>query len=143
MTGGRAERREAAVFWIWGHWPCAGAMGMLFSRKAVQRVVPGHDHDQPGDPLRGLSAPFLGMVQVIVYTGAIMMLFLFVLMVVGVDSSDSLIETVRTSAHQRSLRPRPGGCWSALGSGHPGICQSARWTTPTPSPAGTCRGWRN
>jgi NADH-quinone oxidoreductase subunit J len=35
------------------------------------------------------SAPFLGMVQVIVYTGAVMMLFLFVLMVVGVDASDS------------------------------------------------------
>ena len=35
------------------------------------------------------------MVQIIVYTGAVMMLFLFVLMVVGVDSSDSLVETIR------------------------------------------------
>jgi len=35
------------------------------------------------------------MVQIIVYTGAVMMLFLFVLMVVGVDSSDSLVETLR------------------------------------------------
>ena len=35
------------------------------------------------------------MVQVIVYTGAVMMLFLFVLMIVGVDSSDSLVETIR------------------------------------------------
>ena len=33
--------------------------------------------------------------QVIVYTGAIMMLFLFVLMLVGVDSGDSLVETLR------------------------------------------------
>ena len=41
------------------------------------------------------AAPFLGMVQIIVYTGAVMMLFLFVLMVVGVDSSDSLIETIK------------------------------------------------
>jgi len=41
------------------------------------------------------SAPFLGMVQIIVYTGAIMMLFLFVLMLVGRDASDSLIETLR------------------------------------------------
>jgi NADH-quinone oxidoreductase subunit J len=32
---------------------------------------------------------------VIVYTGAILMLFLFVLMLVGVDSSDSLVETLR------------------------------------------------
>jgi len=42
-----------------------------------------------------LQAPFLGMVQVIVYTGAVMMLFLFVLMIVGVDSSDSLVETIK------------------------------------------------
>jgi NADH-quinone oxidoreductase subunit J len=41
------------------------------------------------------SAPFLGLVQVIVYTGAIMMLFLFVLMLVGRDAADSLIETLR------------------------------------------------
>ena len=41
------------------------------------------------------AGPFIGMVQIIVYTGAIMMLFLFVLMLVGRDSSDSLIETLR------------------------------------------------
>ena len=41
------------------------------------------------------EAPFLGVVQVVVYTGAVMMLFLFVLMLVGVDSSDSLVETIR------------------------------------------------
>jgi NADH-quinone oxidoreductase subunit J len=41
------------------------------------------------------DAPFLGVVQVVVYTGAVMMLFLFVLMLVGVDSGDSLIETLR------------------------------------------------
>lgn len=41
------------------------------------------------------AGPFIGMAQIIVYTGAIMMLFLFVLMLVGRDSSDSLIETLR------------------------------------------------
>ncbi|MEO5652521.1 MAG: NADH-quinone oxidoreductase subunit J, partial [Marmoricola sp.] len=41
------------------------------------------------------DAPFLAAVQVIVYTGAILMLFLFVLMLVGVDSSDSVVETIR------------------------------------------------
>jgi NADH-quinone oxidoreductase subunit J len=34
-------------------------------------------------------------VQVVVYTGAVMMLFLFVLMLIGVDSSESLVETIR------------------------------------------------
>ena len=41
------------------------------------------------------GALFLGVVQIVVYTGAMMMLFLFVLMLVGVDSSDSLVETMR------------------------------------------------
>ena len=41
------------------------------------------------------QAPFLGFVQIIVYTGAIMMLFLFVLMMVGRDSSDSVVEVIR------------------------------------------------
>src|ERR1044072_1009129 len=41
------------------------------------------------------AGPFIGMVQIIVYTGAIMILFLFVLMLVGRDASDSLIETLR------------------------------------------------
>src|SRR6185503_13631860 len=41
------------------------------------------------------DAPFLFVVQIIVYTGAILMLFLFVVMLVGVDASDSLVETIR------------------------------------------------
>ncbi len=42
-----------------------------------------------------LEAPFLFAVQIIVYTGAILMLFLFVVMLVGVDASDSVVETIR------------------------------------------------
>ena len=41
------------------------------------------------------QAPFLFAVQIIVYTGAILMLFLFVMMIVGVDTSDSLVETIK------------------------------------------------
>lgn len=40
------------------------------------------------------GAPFLAFVQVIVYTGAVLMLFLFVLMIVGVSSADSMRETI-------------------------------------------------
>src|SRR5260370_14175710 len=42
-----------------------------------------------------LGAPFLAFVQVIVYTGAVLMLFLFVLMIVGISAADSVIETIR------------------------------------------------
>jgi NADH-quinone oxidoreductase subunit J len=41
------------------------------------------------------GAPFLAFVQIIVYTGAVLMLFLFVLMIVGVRSAESLRETIR------------------------------------------------
>ena len=87
---------ELVVFWVCAVLAVAGALGMVLSRKAV--------HSALWIALTMInlailyvanSAPFLGMVQVIVYTGAVMMLFLFVLMVVGVDSSDSLIETIR------------------------------------------------
>ena len=73
-----------------------GALGMIFAKNAV--------HSALFLVLTMLSlgviymiqqAPFLGFVQIIVYTGAIMMLFLFVLMLVGRDSSDSVVEVLR------------------------------------------------
>ncbi|MFC5369725.1 NADH-quinone oxidoreductase subunit J [Arcanobacterium bovis] len=42
-----------------------------------------------------LEAPFMGVAQVVVYTGAILMMFLFVLMLIGVDSADSGHETLK------------------------------------------------
>jgi len=41
------------------------------------------------------QSEFLGFAQMIVYTGAIMMLFLFVLMLTGRDAGDSVIELLR------------------------------------------------
>ena len=49
------------------------------------------------------EADFLGIIQIFVYTGAVMMLFLFVLMLVGVDSSDSLVETLKGQKWAASL----------------------------------------
>lgn len=42
-----------------------------------------------------LAAPFLGMVQIVVYTGAVMMLFIFVLMLIGVAGKEDLTETIK------------------------------------------------
>jgi NADH-quinone oxidoreductase subunit J len=42
-----------------------------------------------------LGSPFLFVVQIIVYAGAIMVLFLFVIMLLGVDQAVSLRETIR------------------------------------------------
>ena len=87
---------EAIVFWILGPLALAGALGMVLARNAVRSAL--------GLVVTMFSlavlyivqqAPFLGFVQIIVYTGAVMMLFLFVLMLIGVDSSESLVETIR------------------------------------------------
>jgi NADH-quinone oxidoreductase subunit J len=87
---------EAWTFWLLAPVAVLGGIGMVLARNAV--------HSALWLVLTMLtlgvfyvvqSAPFLGLVQVIVYTGAIMMLFLFVLMLVGRDAADSLIETLR------------------------------------------------
>lgn len=87
---------ENWVFWISGSFAVIGALGLVFSRKAVHSALwVAFTMINLAILYIANAAPFLGMVQIIVYTGAVMMLFLFVLMVVGVDSSDSLIETLR------------------------------------------------
>ncbi|WP_410810301.1 NADH-quinone oxidoreductase subunit J [Micromonospora sp. 067-2] len=87
---------EAVTFWILAPLALIGGIGMVAARNAV--------HSALWLVLTMLclgvfyvlqAGPFIGMVQIIVYTGAIMMLFLFVLMLVGRDASDSLIETLR------------------------------------------------
>lgn len=87
---------EAVAFWILGPLAAIAALMMVLSRNAVHAAL---FLAAVMLSLAGLyaaqGAPFLAAAQVIVYTGAILMLFLFVLMLVGVDSSDSLVETLR------------------------------------------------
>ncbi|MFZ2516911.1 MAG: NADH-quinone oxidoreductase subunit J [Candidatus Lutibacillus vidarii] len=92
MTSGS----EAVLFWILAPITVAGALGLLFARKAVYAALGiALAMVNLGVLYLALGAPFLGVVQVVVYTGAVMMLFLFVLMLVGVDSSDSIVETIK------------------------------------------------
>ena len=87
---------EPFVFWLCGGLAVLGAIGMLISHKAVHSALWVALTMINLAVLYVLqSAPFLGVAQVIVYTGAVMMLFLFVLMIVGVDASDSLVETIK------------------------------------------------
>jgi NADH-quinone oxidoreductase subunit J len=87
---------EAVLFWVLAPIMVLAALGLLFARKAVHAAL------CVITVMISLAflyiaqeAPFLGVVQIVVYTGAVMMLFLFVLMLVGVDASDSLVETIR------------------------------------------------
>lgn len=87
---------ETVLFWVFAPIMVIAALGLLFARKAVYATISVvFVMVCLAFIYTSLEAPFLGVVQVIVYTGAIMMLFLFVLMLVGVDSSDSLVETIK------------------------------------------------
>ena len=87
---------EAWIFWILGPLAVLGGLGMVLSKNAVHSALWLVTTMLCLGFLYVVNqAPFLGAVQIIVYTGAIMMLFLFVLMLVGRDASDSLIETLR------------------------------------------------
>jgi len=84
------------AFWLLAPVMVAAALGMLVVKKAVHSALLLATVMISLAVLYAVqSAPFLFAVQIIVYTGAILMLFLFVLMLVGVDSSDSLVETIK------------------------------------------------
>ena len=92
----RTSTGEAVTFWVLGALALVGALGVVLAVNAVYSAM-----------FLAMTmiilavfymiedAMFLGVVQVVVYTGAVMMLFLFVLMLIGVDSAESLKETLR------------------------------------------------
>jgi NADH-quinone oxidoreductase subunit J len=95
ISVGQTQTPEAVLFWVLAPLTVAAALGMLLVKKAVHSAI------LMASVMVNLAifyiaqdALFLGIVQIVVYTGAVMMLFLFILMLVGVDSSDSLTETI-------------------------------------------------
>ena len=91
-----SDTGESVAFWILAPIAVLAALAMVIAKNAVHCALFLAAVMMSLAGLYALQdAPFLAAVQVIVYTGAILMLFLFVLMLVGVDSSDSLVETLR------------------------------------------------
>jgi len=87
---------QEVTFWIVAPLMVLGALGLLFFRKAVYAALSmAFVMVNLAVLYASLNAMFLTFVQIIVYTGAIMMLFLFVLMLVGVDTPDSVVETLK------------------------------------------------
>ncbi|MEY4970803.1 MAG: hypothetical protein RLZZ277_1034 [Actinomycetota bacterium] len=87
---------EAVMFWILAPIAVLSALGMLLVKKAVHSaLLLAWVMITLAIFYIAQDALFLGIVQIVVYTGAVMMLFLFILMLVGVDSSDSLKETIK------------------------------------------------
>lgn len=83
------------VFWVVAAMTVLPTLSLLFAKKPVH-VAMGVIMAMIGLAVAyvALDAPFLGAVQIVVYTGAVMMVFLFVLMLVGVDKRESLKETI-------------------------------------------------
>ena len=108
MTG------AAVAFWLLAPVMILGALGMILARKPVHSALClAAVMISLAVQYAAQDAPFLFVVQIIVYTGAILMLFLFVLMLVGVDAADSLVETIK--GQRRLGRARrasaSAACW--------------------------------
>jgi NADH-quinone oxidoreductase subunit J len=95
-AAGHTSTSEAVLFWVLAVVAVVGGIGVVAAPKAVYSAM------FLASTMIALAALyiaqdalFLGIVQVVVYTGAVMMLFLFVVMLIGVDLSESLVETIR------------------------------------------------
>ncbi|MEE1930979.1 NADH-quinone oxidoreductase subunit J [Streptomyces sp. TRM 70351] len=87
---------EAVQFYVLGVLAVAGALGTVLLRRAVHSALClAATMALLAVFYLANGAYFLGIVQIVVYTGAVMMLFLFVLMLVGVNTADSLKETLK------------------------------------------------
>jgi NADH-quinone oxidoreductase subunit J len=85
----------SATFWVLAVISVAAGLGMILARRAVHCAVLLAVVMLSLAVLYAVAgAPFLAFVQIIVYTGAVLMLFLFVLMIVGVSAADSLRENI-------------------------------------------------
>ncbi|MFF1543433.1 NADH-quinone oxidoreductase subunit J [Streptomyces sp. NPDC058291] len=115
---------EAFQFWVLGTVAVIGALCTVFMRKAVHSAL----------CLAGTmivlavfylanGAYFLGIVQIVVYTGAIMMLFLFVVMLVGVTAADSLKETIKGQRWLALLSGLGFGVLLIAGIGHASLTE--------------------
>jgi NADH-quinone oxidoreductase subunit J len=96
LAGPAPETARLVGFWVLAIIAVAAGLGMVLARKAVHcAVLLAVVMLSLAILYAMLGAPFLALVQVIVYTGAVLMLFLFVLMIVGISAADSIIETIR------------------------------------------------
>jgi NADH-quinone oxidoreductase subunit J len=111
-----------ALFWILAVLSVSAALAMILVRQAVHCAL------MLAVVMLSLSvmyamqgAPFLAFVQVIVYTGAVLMLFLFVVMLIGVTSAESLKETIRGQRLWAALAAVGLAALLIVGIGHAAI----------------------
>ena len=121
---------DEAFFWILAVLAVSAALAMVLVRQAVHCAL------MLAVVMLSLAvmyamqgAPFLAFVQVIVYTGAVLMLFLFVVMLIGVNSAESLKETIRGQRLWASLAGIGLAVLLVVGIGHAAIGSAAPTTS--------------
>ena len=102
----RTSTGEAVTFWVLATLALIGALGVVMAANAVYCAM------SLALTMIVLAvfymiedALFLGVVQIVVYTGAVMMLFLFVLMLIGVDSAESTPMSINTNRNSIITAP--------------------------------------
>jgi NADH-quinone oxidoreductase subunit J len=118
------------LFWILAVLSVSAALGMILVLQAVHCAL------MLAVVMLSLAvfyamegAPFLAFVQVIVYTGAVLMLFLFVVMLIGVTSAESLKETIRGQRLWAGLAGIAFAVLLIVGIGHAAIGTAAPTTS--------------
>jgi len=87
---------EETIFWILAVASVGAALAMILVRRAVHCAIMLAVVMLCLATMYAMEgAPFLAFVQIIVYTGAVLMLFLFVLMLIGISNADSIVETIK------------------------------------------------
>ena len=138
-TTGHPTIPDVGVFAVAAAMILAGAVGVVVARNPVHSAL------MLIMTLFGVAvmfvlqqANFLAAVQVIVYAGAIVVLFLFVIMFLGVDREEDL-----RAEPLRGQRPLAVGLVLLGTTGLLLLGQVSKWTTGQPSVAGTDTGAPN
>src|SRR5579862_3609089 len=117
------------VWWILAIVSAGAAMSLILVRRAVHcAIMLAVVMLCLATMYAMLGAPFLAFVQIIVYTGAVLMLFLFVLMLIGISSSDSIVETIKGQRQWTGLLAIGLLVLLILGIGHAAIGPAAPQT---------------
>jgi NADH-quinone oxidoreductase subunit J len=121
---------DEAMFWILAVLAVAAAIAMIVVRQAVHCALMLAVVMLCLAVMYAMQgAPFLAFVQVIVYTGAVLMLFLFVVMLIGTHSMEALKETIRGQRLWAGLAGAGLAVLLIVGIGHAAIGSAAPVTS--------------
>ena len=123
------EVARETIFWILAVASIGAALAMILVRRAVHCAMMLAVVMLALATMYAMQgAPFLAFVQIIVYTGAVLMLFLFVIMLIGISSADSVVETIKGQRMAAGLVAIGFFVILILGVGHAALGPAARPT---------------